>query len=104
LASYPSDLAVQIDIALLQKLAHTLREQLFEVRTWESHSTFYLTLVCIGLAEAMESEDPTAKHEWARGLPAFLNQASHNLDHVPVLFRDLGLEMVQDTKNYLVFL
>jgi len=104
LTSYQSDLEVQIDIALLQKLARTLREQLSEVRTWESQPTFYLTLICIGLAEAMESEDPAAKHERARSLPAFLAQASRNLNCVPVLFRDIGLEMVSDTRNYLVFL
>jgi hypothetical protein len=102
--SYPSDPELQVDISLLQKVSHTLREQLSEVRIWESQPTFYLTLVCIGLAEAMESEDPAAKHERARGLPAFLDQAGHNLDHVPVLFRDLGLEMVPDTKNYIVSL
>ena len=104
LASYQPDLAVQIDITLLQKLARTLREQLAEVRTWEFQPTFYLTLICIGLTEAMESEDPAAKHERARSLPTFLEQASHNLNCVPVLFRDIGLEMVSDTRNYLVFL
>ena len=75
LASYQSDLEVRIDVALLQKLARTLREQLSEVRAWEFQPTFYLTLVCIGLAEAMESEDPAAKHERARSLPTFLEQA-----------------------------
>jgi len=104
LTSYESDLEVHIDIALLQKLARTLREQLSEVRSWEFQPTFYLTLVCIGLAEAIESEDPTAKHERARSLPTFLTQASHNLNRVPVLFRDIGLEMVSDTRNYLVLL
>ncbi|MFQ5996804.1 MAG: DUF885 family protein [Dehalococcoidales bacterium] len=104
LALNQSDLEVQIDIALLQKLARTLREQLSEVRIWESQPTFYLTLVCIGLVEAMESEDPAAKHERARNLPAFLEQASRNLKDVPVLFRDIGLEMVSDTRNYLIFL
>ena len=104
LTSYQPDLEVQIDIALLQKFARTLREQLSEVRTWEFQPTFYLTLIGIGLAEAMESEDPAAKHERARSLPAFLEQASHNLNCVPVLFRDIGLEMVSDTRNYLILL
>ena len=44
-----SDMDAHIDIALLQKLARTLREQLSEVRTWEFQPTFYLTLICIGL-------------------------------------------------------
>jgi len=103
LALNQSDLEVQIDIALLQKFARTLKEQLSEVRIWESQPTFYLTLICIGLAEAMESEEPAAKHERAKNLPNFLEQASHNLNCVPVLFRDVGLEMVSDTRNYLVF-
>ena len=104
LTSPEADLATQIDIALLQKLARTLREQLSEVRSWEFQPTFYLTLVCIGLAEAMESEDVAAKHERAMNLPTFLEQASRNLNQVPVLFRELGLEMVSDTRNYLVLL
>ena len=98
------DSEVQIDLSLLQKLACTLREQLSEVRTWEFQPTFYLTLVCLGLAEAIASEEPAAKHERARGLPDFLEQAAGNLNRVPVLFRDMGLEMVAETRNYLAFL
>ena len=93
-----------IDVALLKKSACTLREQLTEVRDWQSQPTFYLTLACIGLAEAMESADPAAKHKRARHLPAFLDQAARNLNRVPVLFRDIGLEMVSDTRNYLILL
>ena len=47
------DLDVQIDITLHQRLSCTLREQLTEVRTWQTQPTFYLTLACVGLAEAM---------------------------------------------------
>ncbi|MFQ6121555.1 MAG: DUF885 family protein [Dehalococcoidales bacterium] len=101
LSSYESDWEVHIDIALLQKLVCTLREQLSEVRSWEFQPTFYLTLACTGIAQAMESEDPAAKHERAKSLPAFLEQASQNLNRIPALFRDIGLEMVSDTRNYL---
>lgn len=104
LSSSQLDLDIQIDIALLKKLAGTLREQLSEIRTWETQPSFYLTLICIGLAEAISSEDPLAKHDRARSLPAFLDQASQNLVRVPILFRDIGLEMVSDTKNYFIFL
>jgi len=104
LTPYESDLGVQIDIALLQQLTRTLREQLSEVRTWEFQPSFYLALVCIGLAEAMESEDSAAKHERAKSLPTFLDQASRNLNCVPVLFRDIALEMVSDTRIFLTFL
>ena len=99
-----SSLEAQTDMAMLQKLACTLREQLSEVRTWETQPTFYLMIACIGLAEAMASEDASAKHDRAETLPAFLDQASHNLRQVPALFRDIGLEMVSDTENYLVTL
>ena len=99
-----SDLDEQIDISLLLKVATTLREHLSEVRTWEYQPTFYLTIACLGLAEAIYSDDPAAKHERAEGLPAFLEQASQNLKRVPLLFRDLGLEMVSDTRKYLISL
>ena len=102
LASQSSDPDEQIDIALLQKMTRALREQLSEVRFWETQPTFYLTLLCIGLAEALQAEDPAAKQARARGIPAFLDQAGRNLNHIPVLFRDLGLEMVSDTRDYLV--
>lgn len=104
LAPYQFDFARETDIALLLKLVRTLREQLAEVKVWKSQPTFYLTLACIGLSEAMESEDPGATHDRAKGLPAFLQQATHNLDHIPLLFRDMGLEMVSDTRNYLALL
>ncbi len=104
LGTTESELAVRVDIALLRKLARTLREQLAEVRTWEVQPTFYLTLAGIGLAEAMASADPAAGHERAKGLPAFLEQAGRNLNRVPVLFRDIGLEMVADTRNHLLSL
>ena len=99
-----SDSASQIDTALLKKMMRSLREQLSDVRTWESQPTFHLTLACIGLAEALESENPAAKHERAISLSNFLDQARLNLANVPILFRDIGLEMVEDTRNYLVML
>lgn len=99
-----SFLETQTDMAMLQKLARTLREQLSEVRTWETQPTFYLMIVCIGLAEAVTSADASAKHDRAETLPAFLEQAGHNLRQVPALFRDIGLEMVPDTRKYLVTL
>ncbi|MDZ7265385.1 MAG: DUF885 domain-containing protein [candidate division KSB1 bacterium] len=93
-----------IDLALFLKISQTLREQLAEVRAWERQPTFYLTLVGIGLAEAMNANDITAADERAKGLPDFLDQARQNLKHVPRLFRDLGLAMLPDTRAYLISL
>jgi len=99
-----SDPELQADINLLQGLVRTLREQLSELRSWEFQPSLYLTLACIGLAEAIQSENPAAKHERAGGLHLFLDQAGRNLNRVPVLFRDIGLEMVLDTRDYFLLL
>jgi hypothetical protein len=101
LSSKEMNLELHIDIALLKKTIQSLREQLSEVRSWEFQPTFYLTMACIGLTQAMESKDEAAIHDRVRGLPGFLDQARHNLNNVPVLFRDIGLEMVADTGDYL---
>jgi len=95
---------LQIDRALYQQLLRTLREQLTEVRAWQTQPTFSLTLACVGLAEAMVAPDPAAPHERAASLPAFLDQAGRNLANVPLLFRDIGLEMISDTVDYLASL
>ena len=92
------------DLALLQKFACTLREQLSEYQIWRKQPTFYLTLASIGLSEAMGSKDPSAIHERAVGLPGFLDQAVNNLKHVPLLFRDIAFEMISDTKQYFKFI
>ena len=93
---------LQIDANILQKILRSLREQLAEVRSWEFQPTFYLTIICTGLAESIPSENPAAKHDRAASLPDFLAQAIQNLNNIPVLFRDMGLEMVSDTRNYLI--
>ena len=94
----------QAEISLYKKIARTLREQLSDVRAWQSQPTFYLTLVCIGLAEALEDEDPGAKHERAVAVATFLDEIGHNMTDVPLLFLDMGLQMVADTRNYLAYL
>ncbi len=99
-----ADLENQVDIALLIKFITTLREQLSEVCIWRWQPSFYLTLANLGLAEAMASDDPSAKHQRAKNLPDFLKRASKNLYRVPALFRDIGLTMVLDTRNYFTLL
>lgn len=95
---------LRIDATLHRRLCRTLREQLTEVKAWQTQPTWYLTLVCVGLAEAMEEPDPAAGHDRAAGLAPFLDQAGRNLLEVPLIFRDIGLEMVPDTVNYLASL
>ena len=88
---------------LLKKVVRTLGEQLVLVRTWETQPSFHLTIACIGLAEAMEQGIGPASQR-AATLPRFLDRARKNLKNVPASFRDLGLEMVGDTRAYLVML
>jgi hypothetical protein len=98
------DIEEQIDIRILIKFARTLREQLSFFKLWKIQPTFYLTIVCKGLEEALYSKEPAAIHERASTLPSFLKQASGNLTMVPLIYRDLGMKMVSDTKHYLELL
>lgn len=104
LESDRTDPDLLVDIALHQRLASTLREQLTEVRAWRTQPSWYLTLACVGLAEAMAAPDPAARHERAAGLAPFLDQAGSNLADLPLLFRDIGMEMIPDTEAYLASL
>ena len=96
------DTAKRINISLMQRMLVTLREQLTEVRSWERQPTFHLTIACLGIAEALESEDPAAAHDRVKHLPAFLHNAGTILKNVPELFRNLGLEMIRDTRKYFI--
>ena len=89
-----------IDISMLCQVAQTVREQLTEVRFHETQPTLYLTIACLGLADALE-QDTAAWEDRVRGLPAFLDKARMNLVHIPSLFRDLGLEMAGAARSWL---
>ena len=99
-----SSSAEHTQLLLLKKRIHTLREHLEETRTWETQPTFYLMIASLGVAEALNSNNPEAAHLRALTLPDFLDQAGRNLKRVPALFCDLGLEMIQDTQDYFMSL
>jgi hypothetical protein len=90
-------------IRLLQKVVRTLREYLIWIRVWQTQPSFYLTITCLGLAQALEHGDFQAEQR-ARALPWFLDQAGSNLKGVPACFRDIGLDMIIDTRAYLIML
>jgi len=98
------DPGILAEISLYRKVARTLREQLSEVRTWQTQPTLYLTLISMGLAEALEDEDPGAKHDRAGTVADFLDDVGHAMTDVPILFLGLGQQMVSDTRNYLAYL
>jgi len=89
----PSSTAAAIDADMLQRVLRTLGEQLAQARVPATQPTFYLTIVGIGLAEAMAA-GPQPLAERLAALPAFLDQARRNLQGIPRLFRDLGTDML----------
>jgi uncharacterized protein (DUF885 family) len=81
------------DAAMLKRVVQTLFEQLTLVKVHETQPTFYLTIVGIGLAEAL-ADGPQAIDSRLKSLPEFLDQARHNLERIPRMFRDLGADML----------
>ena len=82
-----------LDAAMLLRVVRTLHGQFANLRPHERQPTLYLTIVGIGLAEAIEA-GPPALAARLEGLPAFLDQAVRNLVQVPRLFCDLGVAML----------
>ena len=82
-----------VDIDLLFRVLTTLEEQLERVCPHKTQPTFYLTIISIGLAEAMDNgcEDFGRRIDH---LPQFLESARSNLEKVPAVFKDLGLDMI----------
>ena len=98
--SPPLSSAQAIDADMLHRVIQTLRDQLALVRVYETQPTFYLTIVGIGLAEAFEAGSQALKARLTH-LPAFLDQAGRNLNRVPRLFRDLGIDMLAKQQKWL---
>lgn len=95
------DAETLVDVSLVLDSVETLVEQLTSVRAWENQPTWQLTVVCVGLAEALASEDPEAPRRRAAGLAEFIDRSAAALTNVPALFRDLGMEMVMGTRGFL---
>lgn len=92
-----------VDADMLGQVLRTLRQQLSWMRPHETQPTFHLTIVGIGLAEALET-GTEAFHARLALLPAFIDQAAENLTRMPRLFRDLGLEMLSKQRKWLASL
>lgn len=82
-----------VDGNLLLHALRTLREQLVLVQPQRRQPTFHLTVLCAGLAEALESQDREAWRGRVSGVPSFLERAEGSLEGLPSAFRDMGLEM-----------
>ena len=60
-----------IDISILRHIIRTIDEQLKDVKTHQSQPTFYLTVLGIGLAEAVEA-GPHALNARTKGVQEFI--------------------------------
>ena len=99
----PSPSANAVDAAMLGRVMRTLRDQLALVKVHETQPTFYLTIVGIGLAEALEAGSPPLEAR-LKHLPGFIDQARGNLTRIPRLYRDLGTAMLAKQHRWLASL
>jgi uncharacterized protein (DUF885 family) len=87
------DPAAKIDAELLQRVLQTLLEQLTLFSPQRTQPTFYLTIIGIGLSEALD-HGRQAWFDRLKGLPGFINQARRNLQTVPQQFVRMGLDVL----------
>jgi uncharacterized protein (DUF885 family) len=85
--------AIAVDIDLLSRVLTTLSEQLKQVRVHQTQPTFYLTIVSIGLADAL-NQSREALGRRITSLPAFLETAMANLTHVPDVAAEVARQMI----------
>ena len=90
----------QIDIRTLQRVIKTILEQFTQVAVHRTQPTFYLTILSIGIAEAIEA-GTEALNSRVKGLPEFLKHAERNLQKIPLIFRDLGCDMISGLMPWL---
>jgi hypothetical protein len=79
----------------------TLEEQFTLVKTHATQPTFALTVATVGLVQALQSGEEGAWDQRLGTLPGFLDGVTASLAEVPELYRDLGMEMVQDLTGWL---
>lgn len=94
------DPAAVIDAELIQRVLQTLVEQLTIVSPQRSQPTFYLTIMGIGLSEALD-QGPQAWIARLKGLPGFIRQARGNLQSIPQSFSRMGLQMLHSQVAWL---
>lgn len=92
-----------VEAACLSRLLATLQEQLDWVGFQETQPTFYLTIVGIGLAEALDAGEDEFNSR-VTGIPEFLGQAVNNINRPSRLYQDLGLEMAERMSHWLASL
>ncbi len=87
------DAAMTTDIDLLTRVLTTLYEQFKRVCVHQTQPTFYLTIISIGLADALTESRRTLERRIA-ALPAFLETALASLNRVPEVAAEVARKMV----------
>jgi len=90
----------RVDIRMMRRVLRTLKEQLLDAAVHRSQPTFHLTIMGIGLAEAIEA-GAEALESRLENLPDFLDRAGRTLHYVPEIFRDQGCDMLCRLKQWL---
>lgn len=103
LTPQPPVMDLATDVELLSNVLTTLEEQLRLVEFHKTQPTFYLTILSIGLTEALEQSHDTFVRRIA-ALPDFLDSAMTNLRRVPAVFADLAAEMMSRLQEWISLL
>lgn len=89
----PHEAPMTVSIDMLSRVLTTMEEQLRLVRPHKTQPTFYLTIISIGLAEALDESREVFKRR-VESLPSFVSSAILNLSDIPVVFKALAMEML----------
>jgi len=90
---------LQIDKNVIIHFLTTLNDYLKEYLFLKQQPSFYLTTINIGLVRAMSFEDNEVIHQMIDSLPGFIEQAAVNLEQVPSSWLEIGLSMIDDSRN-----
>jgi len=93
-----------VNVRMLSRVIRTLIEQLDKIGTHTFQPTFYLTIATVGLIHAMDTDDPEAWGKRIRTLPRFLENSLKALGTVPLLFKEQGIEMGTQFRDWLISL
>jgi len=77
----------------------TLKDYLKEHIFLKQQPSFYLTIINIGLISALHAADKAVVQKMIDNLPGFIEKAAGNLEQVPSPWLEIGLSMLDDSRN-----
>jgi hypothetical protein len=88
-----------IDKNVIIHFLTTLNDYLKEDLFLKQQPSFYLTVINIGLVRAVSAGDNEVIHQMIDNLSGFIEQAAVNLEQVPSPWLEIGLSMIDDSRN-----